>query len=308
MISRNYESLVETIGNTPLVNIKDIWSDRDKIDVWGKIEAYNPGGSVKDRIALGMIESAEKTGMLEPGDTIVEPTSGNTGIGIALVAAVKGYEVILTMPESMSDERRTLLKMLGAKLKLTPADEGMRGAVDSAKLLAEKDGYFMPDQFSNPANPEIHRQTTAREIIRDTGGNIDYFVCGVGTGGTLTGVASVLKNRLNSVKIVAVEPAESPVISGGEAGSHGIQGIGAGFIPEVLDSSLIDDVITVSEEESLNFARRLAREEGLLVGISSGAAAAGVHKIVTSLPSKGSSYDVVTVFPDTAERYLSIFS
>jgi cysteine synthase A len=269
------------------------------------MEGLNPGGSVKDRIALSMIEDAERDGRLKPGDIIVEPTSGNTGIGLALVAAVKGYRLILTMPEDMSLERRQLLERFGAELHLTPAIEGMTGAVFAARQLVESnEGYFMPQQFENQSNPEVHRRTTAREIIEATGGEIDAFVAGVGTGGTITGVGEVLRAELGSrVHIVAVEPARSPVLSGGRAGMHGIQGIGASFVPGVLDRSIYDEIMRVEDKEAVAMTRRLTREEGLLVGISSGANVFASAKVGARL---GLGKTVVTMLCDTGERYLSV--
>jgi cysteine synthase A len=271
--------------------------------VWAKLERANPGGSVKDRIGLAMIEAAERDGLLKPGGVIVEPTSGNTGIGLAMVAAVKGYRLILTMPDTLSVERRTLLAAYGAELVLTPGAEGMKGAIAKAEeLVRDNPGSFMPQQFKNPANPEVHRRTTAVEILHQVEGPIHAFVAGVGTGGTVTGVGEVLKERYPAVQIVAVEPANSPVLSGGQPGSHKIQGIGAGFVPGVLDMDVMDEVITVANEEALEAARRLAREEGLLVGISSGAAAFAALRVAERL---GGGKTVVVILPDTGERYLS---
>jgi cysteine synthase A len=262
----------------------------------------NPGGSVKDRIALSMVEAAERDGSLKEGGTIVEPTSGNTGIGLALVGAVKGYRVVLTMPESMSIERRKLLKGYGAELVLTPAAEGMRGAIGHAAQLVDEHGYFMPQQFKNPANPQVHRQTTGPEILTQCPDSIDYFVAGIGTGGTITGVGEVLRAAFPAVQIVGVEPADSPVLSGGEPGPHKIQGIGAGFVPDVLKTELLDEVVKMTNDEAFAMARRLAREEGLLVGISSGAAMAATLKVAERLDGPAT---LVTVFASTGERYLS---
>jgi cysteine synthase A len=272
--------------------------------IFAKVEYFNPGGSVKDRICLNMINEAERQSRLKPGATLVEPTSGNTGIGLAMIAAVRGYKLILVMPESMSMERASLLSSYGAKLVLTPAWEGMRGSIREAEQLLEQNpSYMMPDQFSNPANPEIHRQTTAVEIWEAMDGRIDAFVAGVGTGGTITGVGEVLKARLPQVQIVAVEPAASAVLSGNEPGPHKIQGIGAGFVPKVLNRSILDKIITVSDEEAYRTAKALAREEGLLVGISSGANVIAAQKVAKEL---GPGKQVVTILPDTGERYISI--
>ena len=294
--------VIELIWNTPVVRLNKVVG-KDDAAVWAKIESFNPGGSVKDRICLSMIEAAEKDRKIEPDATIVEPTSGNTGIGLAMVCSAKGYRLILTMPETMSIERRMLLKAYGAELILTPGSEGMRGAVKRAEELArENKNYFMPQQFKNPANPDIHRRTTAQEILRQVKGNIDAFVSGVGTGGTITGVGEVLKSKYPGIKIVAVEPAASPVLSGGTPGPHKIQGIGAGFIPDVLNMKIIDAIITVKDDEAKETAVRLAEKEGLLVGISSGAAAFAALKVAREL---GKGKTVVVIFPDTGERYLS---
>ena len=272
--------------------------------VLAKLEEFNPAGSVKDRIALAMVEAAEQAGELQPGDTIVEPTSGNTGIGLAMVAAAKGYRVVLTMPEDMSIERRRLLSRLGADLVLTPALEGMTGAVLAAEeLVAQHPGYFMPQQFENPANPEVHRRTTAQEILGATQGMIDAFVAGVGTGGTITGVGEVLKERNAGIQVIAVEPARSPVLQGGRASLHAIQGIGASFVPGVLNTAIIDRIIGVEDEDAKTMVLRLAREEGLLVGVSAGA---NVWAAVEVAREMGEGKVVVTVLPDTGERYLSM--
>jgi cysteine synthase A len=297
------ESVLALIGNTPLVRLRRM-TDAKTASILAKLELCNPGGSVKDRICLAMVEDAEARGLLKPGAVIIEPTSGNTGIGLAMIGAVKGYRVILTMPETMSAERIQILKSYGAEVVLTPAAEGMAGAVKRAEAIAkETPGAFTPQQFMNPANPEAHRRTTAQEIVRATGGGVDAFVAGVGTGGTITGVGEVLKKRNPRVRIVAVEPKQSPVLSGGAAGPHMIQGIGAGFVPQVLNRSVIDEIITVSDEQAYETARRLAQEEGLFVGISAGAACWAALRVAKAL---GPGKTVVTVLPDTGERYLSI--
>lgn len=298
------DSVLDLIGATPLVKLKRV-IPQDAATVLGKMESLNPGGSVKDRIALAMIEDAERRGVLKPGSTIVEPTSGNTGIGLALVAAVKGYRLILTMPEDMSVERRRLLERYGAELVLTPAIEGMTGAVFAAQeLCREHPDYFMPQQFENPANPEVHERTTAREILEATGGRVDAFVAGVGTGGTITGVGHVLRAELGDrVLLVAVEPARSPVLSGGRAGMHAIQGIGASFVPGVLDRSVYNEIIRVEDRDAIAWSKRLAREEGILAGISAGANVFAARKVAERL---GAGKTVVTVICDTGERYLSV--
>ena len=296
--------ITELIGRTPLVRLNRI-SDETGAEVLGKLESFNPGGSVKDRIGLAMIDAAERDGLIAPGrTTLIEPTSGNTGVALAMVAAARGYGMVLTMPDSMSLERRALLKAYGARLVLTPGAEGMAGAVDRAvELAAELDDAFVPQQFENPANPEVHGQTTAEEIWEDTGGEVDAFVAGVGTGGTLTGVGRVLKERRPGVLVVAVEPSDSPVLSGGPAGSHRIQGIGAGFVPKVLDSDAYDEILTVSGDDAFAASRRLASEEGLLVGISAGANAWAAGELARREGMRGKV--VVTVLCDTGERYLS---
>lgn len=294
--------VTELIGRTPIVKLSRLPREASA-DVLAKLEAFNPGGSVKDRIALSMIERAEKEGRVKPGAVIVEPTSGNTGIGLAMIAAARGYRLILVMPDTMSVERRKLLAAFGAEVVLTPGGEGMRGAVERAEQLVNSNpAYFMPQQFANPANPQAHRETTAVEIWEQTGGKIDAFVAGVGTGGTITGVGEVLKARNPAVRIVAVEPAASPVLSGGKPGPHKIQGIGAGFVPEVLNRDVIDAIITVTNEEAMETVRRLAREEGILAGISSGAA---VYAALLEARRLGPGKTVVVVAPDTGERYLS---
>ena len=296
------DSILDLIGHTPLVQLQCV-PGAGGARVLGKLESRNPGGSVKDRIALAMIEAAEQEGQLKPGDTIVEPTSGNTGIGLALVAAVKGYRLVLTMPEDMSLERRKLLRRLGAEFVLTPALEGMTGAVFAAEQLVREQGYFMPQQFENPANPEIHARTTGPEIVAATGGEVDAFVVGVGTGGTLTGAGRVLREANPHVLLVAVEPERSPVLAGGRPRPHAIQGIGASFVPGVLDRTLLDEIIPVSDDDSIAMMERLAREEGLLVGISAGA---NVHAACAIAHRLGAGKTVVTILPDTGERYLSL--
>ncbi len=296
-------NVLELIGRTPLVRLNRV-PKPGSAQVAAKLESVNPGGSVKDRIALSMIEDAERRGVLKPGATIVEPTSGNTGIGLAMAAAVKGYRLILTMPDDMSVERQRLLARYGAEIHLTPAIEGMTGAVYAAQeMVRERADCFMPQQFENPANPEVHRRTTALEILDAVDGRLDVFVAGVGTGGTLTGVGEVLKEKVPGVQIVAVEPAGSPVLSGGKARPHAIQGIGASFVPGVLNRSVIDRIIQVRDEDAIAWSRRLVREEGLLVGISAGAAAFAACAIAGDLAPDRL---VVTVLPDTGERYLSM--
>jgi len=295
-------SPLELIGHTPVVRLNRI-PGKDDAEIWAKLENFNPGGSVKDRICLAMIEAAEEAGRIKPGDTIVEPTSGNTGIGLALVAAVKGYNLILTMPDTMSEERRSLLVAYGAKLVLTPDTRGMHGAIAKAEeLCRENPSYFMPQQFSNPANPDMHYRTTGPELVEQLP-QIDAFVSGVGTGGTISGAGRYLHEHLkNKVVVVAVEPANSPVLSGGEPGFHKIQGIGAGFVPKNLDTHAYDEIIKVSDEDAAAFSRRLAREEGILVGISSGANCCAAAQLARRL---GKGKVVVVVFCDTGERYLT---
>ncbi len=296
------EKILEQIGNCPLVRLKKI-ETVDSAAIFAKVEAFNPGGSVKDRICLAMIEKAEQDGCLKPGSTVIEPTSGNTGIGLSMVCAVKGYKLILTMPDTMTVERRRLLAAYGAELILTPGAHGMRGAVQKAEELAEANGYLLPQQFKNPANPEMHRRTTGPEIIAAMNGlSIDGFVAGVGTGGTITGAGEVLRKHNPAIHIAAVEPADSPVLSGGVPGPHKIQGIGAGFIPEVLNTSIYNEIITVENEDAYEFTRRLAKEEGLLAGISSGAALYASLKLAKKL---GKGKNIVVILPDTGERYLS---
>ena len=297
------KSVLDFIGNTPLVKLSGI-AGKNSAEIYAKLEYFNPGGSIKDRICLSMIEEAEKKGTLKSGATVVEPTSGNTGIGLAMVCAVKGYKCVLTMPESMSLERVFILKSFGAQIVLTPAPDGMKGAIKKAESIVSKNkNSFMPQQFKNPSNPEIHRITTAREILEQLGGVPDAFVAGVGTGGTITGVGEVLKERKPEVSIVAVEPTDSPVLSGGDPGPHKIQGIGAGFVPGVLDTSVYDEVVQVTNDEAMTMARRLAREEGLLVGISSGAAVKAAVEVAARPENAGKL--VVVVLPDTGERYLT---
>lgn len=300
---RVFKSIIETIGNTPLVRINKL-TEGLNVNLFAKLESFNPAHSVKDRIGFAMIEDAEKKGLIKAGvTTLIEPTSGNTGIALAFVAAAKGYKLILTMPETMSIERRKLLKLLGAEIVLTPGPEGMSGAVRKAEeLLKNTPNSFMPQQFKNPANPEIHRKTTAEEIWNDTDGQIDIFVGGVGTGGTITGVSEIIKKRKN-IYSVAVEPAASPVLSGGKPGPHKIQGIGAGFVPDVLNKGIIDEIIQVTNEDAINTAREVARREGILIGISSGAAMWAALAVARRKESEGKT--IVVLLPDTGERYLS---
>ncbi len=298
-----HKDITELIGNTPLVRLNRL-SKPGAATIYGKVEFFNPGGSVKDRICLNMINEAERQGKLKPGGTIVEPTSGNTGIGLALVAAVRGYKLILVMPESMSMERASLLSSYGAQLVLTPAWEGMKGSIKEAEsILAQNPSYFMPDQFSNPANPAMHRMTTAVEIWDALNGQVDAFVAAVGTGGTITGCGELFKEKNPGVKVIAVEPAGSPVLSGGDPGPHKIQGIGAGFIPKVLNRTILDRVITVTDDEAYQTAKQLSKKEGLLVGISAGANVFAAQKVADEL---GAGKNVVTILCDTGERYISI--
>jgi cysteine synthase A len=301
-MSAIFEDITATVGFTPLVQINKLSSG--KATILAKLESFNPCGSIKDRIALAMIEAAEKKGLIKAETVIIEPTSGNTGIGLAFICAAKGYRLVLTMPESMSIERRKLLKLFGAEIVLTPAERGMTGAVKEAeRLVAENTNAFMPQQFKNPANPQIHRETTAQEIWADTDGKVDVLVCGVGTGGTITGCGEVLKQHNKNLKVVAVEPKDSPVLSGGKAGPHKIQGIGAGFVPEVLNVKIIDEIIQVSNDDAMETARQLATKEGILGGISSGAALWAAIRISQRPENEGKT--IVVILPDTGERYIS---
>jgi len=296
------EHVLELVGNTPMVRLRKVVPPSGAT-ILAKLESHNPGGSIKDRVCLSMIEAAEARGVIKPGATIVEPTSGNTGIGLAMIGAVKGYRVILIMPEVMSAERMYVLKSYGAQVVLTPADQGMVGAVQKAEeILSSTPGAFMPHQFQNPANPDMHRRTTAQEILRATDGELDAFVAGIGTGGTITGVGETLKRKNPKIRIVAVEPLGSPVLSGGEPGPHLIQGIGAGFVPQVLNRAVIDEIVKVSDEDAYETSRRLAREEGIFVGLSSGAACWAALQTASRL---GPGKTVVTVFPDGGDRYFS---
>ncbi|MDK8643270.1 cysteine synthase A [Niallia taxi] len=301
-MTRIANSIVDLIGQTPIVKLNRL-TDESSADVYLKLEYMNPGSSVKDRIALAMIEAAEKSGDLKPESTIIEPTSGNTGIGLAMVAAAKGYKSILVMPETMSLERRNLLRAYGAELVLTPGPEGMGGAIRKAEELAKENGYFLPQQFKNASNPEVHRNTTGPEIVAAFGDDsVDAFIAGIGTGGTITGAGEVLKEKYNDIKIYAVEPTDSPVLSGGKPGPHKIQGIGAGFIPEILNSEVYDDIIQVTTEQAFEYARKAGKEEGILGGISSGAAIYAALKVAKEL---GKGKKVVAVIPSNGERYLS---
>ncbi|TMB67502.1 MAG: cysteine synthase A [Chloroflexi bacterium] len=297
------DTVLDLIGGTPIVRLNRV-VPAGSAEIIGKVESMNPAGSVKDRIALNMIETAEREGRLKPGDTLVEPTSGNTGIGLAMVAAVKGYRLIVTMPEDMSLARRDLLARYGAEVMLTPAIEGMTGAVFAAQeLLASHPNYFMPQQFENPANPDIHRKTTALEILEATDGKFDALVLGVGTGGTITGVGEVVRARIPGLLVVAVEPTRSPVLQGGRAGVHAIQGIGASFVPNILNREIYDEIMAISDDDAIEMSRRLCREEGLLVGISAGANVVASLRVAKRL---GDGKRVVTVLPDTGERYLTM--
>ncbi|WP_336866300.1 cysteine synthase A [Peribacillus frigoritolerans] len=301
-MARIANSVIDLIGQTPIVKLNKLQNE-NSADIYLKLEYFNPGSSVKDRIALAMIEAAEKNGTLKPGDTIIEPTSGNTGIGLAMVAAAKGYKSILVMPETMSLERRNLLRAYGAELVLTPGPEGMKGAIAKATELSKEKGYFIPQQFENEANPEVHRNTTGPEIVEAFGDEgLDAFVAGIGTGGTITGAGEVLRQKFPDIKIYAVEPADSPVLSGGTPGPHKIQGIGAGFIPSILNTDLYHEIIQVNTEESFDYARRAAKEEGILGGISSGGAIAAAIKVADKL---GKGKKVLAIIPSNGERYLS---
>ncbi|MEN8435263.1 cysteine synthase A [Clostridium septicum] len=295
-----YNGVLELIGKTPILKVSNL--EENSADVYVKLEKFNPGGSVKDRAALGMIEKAEKLGLIKPGDTIVEPTSGNTGIGLAMIGRLKGYKVVIIMPETMSKERRDLIKAYGASLVLTEGAEGMKGAIEKANELVKQHGYFMPQQFENLANPEKHYETTAEEIYNDLS-DLDVFVAGVGTAGTVTGISKNLKNKIKKLEVVAVEPEKSPVISGGKAGAHKIQGIGAGFVPKIYNSEYIDKVMTVSDEDALRTTKEFAINEGILVGISSGAAIYAAMKIAKRL---GKGKKVLAIAPDGGEKYISM--
>lgn len=302
MAQKPVDNITQIIGGTPVVKLRNV-VDENAADVYVKLEYQNPGGSVKDRIALAMIEKAEREGKIKPGDTIVEPTSGNTGIGLAFVCAAKGYKAVFTMPETMSQERRNLLKAYGAELVLTPGSEAMKGAIKKAKELKEGHGYFEPQQFENPANPEVHELTTGPELLQQfEGKNIDAFLAGVGTGGTLSGVGKVLKKEYPNIEIVAIEPEASPVLSGGEPGPHKLQGLGAGFIPGTLNTEIYDSIIKVGNDTAMEMSRRVAKEEGILAGISSGAA---IYAAIQKAKELGKGKTVVTVLPSNGERYLS---
>lgn len=300
-MARLVNSIAELVGGTPVVKLNRA-TNENQAEVYLKLEYMNPGSSVKDRIALAMIEAAEKDGKIMPGDTIVEPTSGNTGIGLAMIAAVKGYKAVLVMPDTMSLERRNLLRAYGAELVLTPGAEGMNGAVKKAEDLASEHGYFMPQQFKNEANPEIHRLTTGKEIVEQMGDQLDAFVSGIGTGGTISGAGQVLKEKYPNIKIVAVEPKDSPILAGGKPGPHKIQGLGANFVPDTLNKEIYDEIIHVGTEEAFEASRRVAKEEGILGGISAGAAIYAALKVASEL---GKGKKVLAIIPDNGERYLS---
>ncbi|MDM5335981.1 cysteine synthase A [Fictibacillus enclensis] len=300
-MARIANSITELIGETPVVKLNRL-AGEDAADIYLKLEFMNPGSSVKDRIALAMIEKAEEEGALKPGDTLIEPTSGNTGIGLAMVAAAKGYKSVIVMPDTMSMERRNLLRAFGAELVLTPGAEGMGGAIRKAEALSQENGYFLAQQFKNQANPEIHRKTTGREIVAQFPDGLDGFVSGIGTGGTITGAGEVLKESFPEIKVYAVEPTDSPVLSGGKPGPHKIQGIGAGFVPDTLNTSVYDEVLQITNDEAFEYARRAAREEGILGGISSGAAIAAALKVAEKL---GKGKKVLAIIPSNGERYLS---
>ncbi len=302
-MGRLYEDITQTVGDTPLVRLRRV-AEGAKADIYGKLESFNPCGSVKDRVGVSMITEAEKAGLVAPGTTVIEPTSGNTGIALAFVCAARGYRLVLTMPETMSAERRRIMRVLGADVVLTPGSEGMTGAIARAEEIAARTpDSFMPQQFRNPANPKVHRETTALEIWDDTDGRVDILVSAVGTGGTLTGVAEVIKEKKPGFRVVAVEPKKCPVLSGGPPGPHRIQGIGAGFIPDVLKTELIDEVVQVDDDDAGEMARRLASQEGMLVGVSSGAAAWAAVQVARRPESEGKL--IVVILPDTGERYLS---
>ncbi|KQL51396.1 cysteine synthase [Heyndrickxia shackletonii] len=300
-MARNVKSVTELIGETPVVKATRLTGENDA-ELYLKLEYMNPGSSVKDRIALAMIEAAENAGKIKPGDTIVEPTSGNTGIGLAMVAAAKGYNAVLVMPDTMSLERRNLLRAYGAQLVLTPGSEGMRGAVNKAEELVKENGYFMPQQFQNEANPEIHRLTTGKEIVEQMGDQLDAFVAGIGTGGTISGAGKVLKETYPNIKIIAVEPADSPILAGGKPGPHKLQGLGANFIPDTLNQEIYDEIIHVHTEEAFEASRKVAKLEGILGGISGGAAIHAALKVAKTL---GKGKKVLAIIPDNGERYLS---
>lgn len=300
-MTRIANSIAELVGQTPVVKLNRV-IDENSADVYLKLEYFNPGSSVKDRIALAMIEAAEESGSLKPGATIIEPTSGNTGIGLAMIAAAKGYNAILVMPETMSLERRNLLRAYGAQLVLTPGPEGMGGAIRKAEELAKENGYFVPQQFNNGANPEVHRNTTAQEIVSQFGDQLDAFVAGIGTGGTITGVGQVLREKYEGIKVYAVEPSDSPVLSGGKPGPHKIQGIGAGFVPKVLDTDVYDEIVQVTGDQAYEAARSTAKKEGVLAGVSGGAAIYAALKVAKEL---GKGKKVLAIIPDNGERYFS---